>query len=85
MSVENKYRERLMEGMLSKGLIAIAALLVKSKTRQNVEDIQQKIKEDPAIQATMASLDQVTKELNRQMDSFCERNPNSAACKKRRK
>lgn len=85
MSVENKYRERLMEGMLTKGLAALALFLTGRKTRAAVKDLRQKINDDPSIKATMDSLDQLTKELDRKIDSYCERNPDAPACIKRRK
>ena len=85
MSVENKYRERLMEGMLTKGLAALALFLTGRKTRAAVKDLRQKINDDPSIKATMDSLDQLTKELDRKMDSHCDRYPNSPVCIKRRK
>jgi hypothetical protein len=82
MSVENKYRERLMEGMLSTGLMALGALFTKSKTRKGLQHLAYKLKNDPATKAAWNDLTVAVDNMNRHADSFCKRYPNNPFCKK---
>jgi hypothetical protein len=81
MSVENKYRERLTEGMLSTGLMALAALFTKSKTRKNLKHVAWVMKNDPQAQAAMADFDAAKKRADDAISSYCKRNPDSPLCK----
>ena len=80
MSVENKYRERLMEGMLSTGLLALAALFTRSKTRKALQHVAYKLKTDPEAQAAMADYDAARERLKRAQKSFCDRMPTDTVC-----
>jgi hypothetical protein len=82
MSVENKYRERLMEGMLSTGLMALAALFTKSKTRKGLKHIAYQIENDPATKAAWEDLTAARERMQRTTDSFCDRYPNNPFCRK---
>jgi hypothetical protein len=84
MSVENKYRERLMEGILSTGLMALAALFTKSKTRKGLKDIAWKLKNDPAAKAAWEDLKIARANMEQKLDSYCDRFPNSPYCSRRK-
>jgi len=82
MSIENKYRERLTEGMLSKGLLALAALFTVSKTRKALKHTAWVMKNDPQAIAAVADFKASRKRVEALTKSYCERNPNSPICKK---
>jgi hypothetical protein len=81
MSVENKYRERLTEGMLSTGLMALAALFTKSKTRKALKNMAWIMKNDPVAQAAIADFKASRKRAADATNSYCKRNPDSPLCK----
>ena len=85
MSAENKYRERLIEGMLSTGLMALAALFTKSKTNKALRNIAYKLKNDPEAQAAMADYNASRERLKRAQKSFCDRMPTDPLCIKFKK
>ena len=82
MSIENKYRERLMEGMLSTGLMALAALFTKSKTRKGLKNMAYRLKNDPATKAAWNDLTVAIDHMKRTSDSFCDRYPDDPFCDK---
>ena len=82
MSVENKYRERLMEGMLSTGLLALAALFTRSKTRKALQHVAYKLKTDPRAQAAIDDFNAAKERMYRATETFCDRYPDDGLCKK---
>jgi cell fate (sporulation/competence/biofilm development) regulator YlbF (YheA/YmcA/DUF963 family) len=85
MSAENKYRERLIEGMLSTGLMALAALFTTSKTNKALRQMAYKLKNDPRAQAAIDDFNAAKDRLDRAQKTFCDRYPDDPACKQLRK